>query len=61
MRMTALWDSEPYILVEVDLRLRGVYCLNYQRDSHLHIYRRENLKSRFSNVLYCGTSQNISE
>jgi hypothetical protein len=61
MKITALWDTAPCSLVEVDRSLRGAYCLHHQGDDetirryipeqcNLHTRRRENLTSYLSNV-----------
>jgi hypothetical protein len=30
MKMTALWDMAPFILVEIQLRFEGEYCFHHQ-------------------------------
>jgi hypothetical protein len=32
MKMTAFWDTVPCSFMELDRRLRGVYCLHHQND-----------------------------
>jgi len=39
--MTAVWDTAPYSLVEVDRRFRGAYCLHYQVTSETSVYFNE--------------------
>jgi hypothetical protein len=44
--MAVFWDVAPCSLVGTDRRFRGVTARrNIPEDSHLHTYRRENLKS----------------
>jgi hypothetical protein len=33
LKMTAFWDAAPFIIVKVDRRFRGVYCLHHQGGS----------------------------
>jgi hypothetical protein len=50
--MTVFWDVAPCILVEIVRRFYETTWRNITEGSHLHIRRRENVKSELGDFLF---------